>query len=252
MYKPFIAALIAATALATPALAQDRHHGDRGGDRGGNGGQNQASGNQGHGQWRQDAGQARGNWRGSQPAAQPAAQPQPQVQQQQYRRQWNGGGQQQAQQQQAQVQQRQPAQFRGNRGGNGGVVPQQYRGNQGRGGYQGRGNTGYRSSGGGNWQNGWRHDNRYDWRGYRNSNRNAFHLPRYYPPRGYGYGYNRFSIGLTIGSLLYSNQYWIDDPWSYRLPDAYGPYRWVRYYNDALLVDIETGEVVDVEYDIFW
>ncbi|MEI9927343.1 MAG: RcnB family protein [Sphingomonas sp.] len=100
--------------------------------------------------------------------------------------------------------------------------------------------------------NGWRNDNRYNWRGYRNQNRNAFHLPRYYAPRGYGYGYQRFSIGLTIGSLLFAPQYWIDDPWSYRLPDAYGPYRWVRYFNDALLVDIDTGEVVDVEYDIFW
>jgi hypothetical protein len=26
----------------------------------------------------------------------------------------------------------------------------------------------------------------------------------------------------------------------------------VRYYNDALLVDIYTGEVVDTVYDIFW
>ena len=33
---------------------------------------------------------------------------------------------------------------------------------------------------------------------------------------------------------------------------THGPYRWVRYYNDALLVDIRSGQVVDVEYDIFW
>ena len=71
-------------------------------------------------------------------------------------------------------------------------------------------------------------------------------------PRGYNYGYRRFSIGVTLGSLLFSQNYWIDDPFFYRLPPAYGPYRWVRYYNDALLVDIYTGEVVDVEYDIFW
>ena len=31
-----------------------------------------------------------------------------------------------------------------------------------------------------------------------------------------------------------------------------GPYRWVRYYDDALLVDIYSGEVVDVIYDFFW
>ena len=102
------------------------------------------------------------------------------------------------------------------------------------------------------WARNWRNDRRYNWRDYRSRNRNVYHLPRYYAPRGYGYGYRRFSIGLTIGSILFAPNYWIDDPFYYRLPPAYGPYRWVRYYNDALLVDIRTGLVVDVEYDIFW
>jgi len=26
----------------------------------------------------------------------------------------------------------------------------------------------------------------------------------------------------------------------------------VRYYNDALLVDLDSGRVVDTVYDIFW
>lgn len=102
------------------------------------------------------------------------------------------------------------------------------------------------------WSNNWRRDSRYDWRNYRNRNRNAYRLPRYYAPRGYGYGYNRYGIGAILGSLFFSQNYWINDPFYYRLPPAYGPYRWVRYYNDALLVDIYTGQVVDVEYDIFW
>ena len=38
----------------------------------------------------------------------------------------------------------------------------------------------------------------------------------------------------------------------YRLPPAYGGTRWIRYYNDALLVDTYSGEVIDVIYDIFW
>ena len=102
------------------------------------------------------------------------------------------------------------------------------------------------------WDNRWRSNDRYDWRAYRARNRYAYHLPRYYAPRGWGYGYRRFSIGVTLGSVLYSNNYWIGDPYSYRLPPAYGPYRWVRYYNDALLVDIRSGYVVDVVYDMFW
>ena len=55
-----------------------------------------------------------------------------------------------------------------------------------------------------------------------------------------------------LDQLLFSQSYWIDDPYDYRLPEAYGEYRWVRYYNDALLVDIYSGEVVDVVYDIFY
>jgi Ni/Co efflux regulator RcnB len=51
---------------------------------------------------------------------------------------------------------------------------------------------------------------------------------------------------------FYGNQYWINDPWQYRLPSAYGPYRWIRYYDDALLVDLRTGEVVDVINGVFW
>ena len=102
------------------------------------------------------------------------------------------------------------------------------------------------------WSRNWRQDRRYDWGGYRQRNRNIYRLPRYYAPSGWNYGYRRFSIGLTLGSMLFAPSYWINDPFYYRLPPAYGPYRWVRYYNDALLVDIDTGEVVDVEYNIFW
>ena len=34
--------------------------------------------------------------------------------------------------------------------------------------------------------------------------------------------------------------------------EFYGPYRWVRYYDDAVLVDIYSGEVVDVINNFFW
>lgn len=111
---------------------------------------------------------------------------------------------------------------------------------------------GYRDRDRHRWNNNWRNDRRYDWRGYRASHRHLYRLPRYYAPVGWGYGYRRFSIGFTLSSMLFSQQYWINDPFYYRLPPAYGPYRWVRYYNDALLVDVDTGEVVDVMYDFFW
>ena len=105
---------------------------------------------------------------------------------------------------------------------------------------------------GGAWNRTWRNDQRYDWSGYRASNRYAYRLPRYYAPSNWSYGYRRFSIGATLSSVLWDENYWIEDPYTYRLPEVYGPYRWVRYYDDALLVDIRTGRVVDVVNGIFW
>ena len=100
-------------------------------------------------------------------------------------------------------------------------------------------------------RNDWRRDRRYDWYGYRSHNRSLFSIGRYYSPYR-NYGYRRLGIGLFLDSGFYGNHYWINDPWQYRLPEVYGPYRWVRYYDDVLLVDIYTGEVVDVIHDFFW
>lgn len=113
-------------------------------------------------------------------------------------------------------------------------------------------NRGWDNDRRGRWDSSWRNDRRYDWRDYRARNRGIYRLPRYYAPAGWGYGYRRFSIGFTLSSMLFAQQYWINDPFYYRLPPAYGPYRWVRYYNDALLVDVYSGEVVDVMHDFFW
>lgn len=101
------------------------------------------------------------------------------------------------------------------------------------------------------WSNNWRNDRRYDWNGYRSSNRNHYRMPRYYAPYR-GYNYSRLSIGIFLNSGFYGSTYWINDPWSYRLPPAYAGYRWIRYYDDVLLVDTYTGEVADVIYNFFW
>ncbi|WP_245638440.1 RcnB family protein [Croceicoccus bisphenolivorans] len=102
-----------------------------------------------------------------------------------------------------------------------------------------------------NWDRRWRDNNRYDWYRYRSHNRSIYRIGHYHSPYR-DYRYRRLTIGFTLGSLFYSSRYWIDDPWRYRLPEVYGPYRWVRYYDDVLLVDMYSGEVVDVIYDFFW
>jgi hypothetical protein len=100
------------------------------------------------------------------------------------------------------------------------------------------------------WSSDWRRDRRYNWYDWRRRNRHLFRIGFYSDP--FGWGYQRYSIGWRLWPSYYGRHFWMDDPWMYRLPPAYGPYRWVRYYDDALLVNIYTGQVVDVEYNFFW
>ena len=101
----------------------------------------------------------------------------------------------------------------------------------------------------GGWNREWRNDRRYDWRRYRDSHRSIFHIGVYYDP--FGFGYRRFNIGYNLGPAYYNQQYWID-PQMYSLPYPPPGTQWVRYWNDALLVDMYTGEIVDVIQNFFW
>jgi hypothetical protein len=109
---------------------------------------------------------------------------------------------------------------------------------------------GYRGHQQSHWNTSWRNNNRYNWHDYRNRHRSHFHLGFYFDP--YGWGYQPFSIGWRLWPSYYSNRYWINDPWSYRLPYAPPGYVWVRYWNDAVLVDTWTGTVVDMIPGFFW
>ena len=100
------------------------------------------------------------------------------------------------------------------------------------------------------WNTNWRHDERYDWRDWREHHRSWFHIGIYYDP--FGWSYRPYQIGWRLWPSYYSNRYWIEDPWYYRLPYAPPGYVWVRYWDDALLVDTWSGEVVDVIHDFFW
>lgn len=111
--------------------------------------------------------------------------------------------------------------------------------------------SGWANRAGGNWNRDWRQDRRYDWRDWRNEHREIYRIGRYNPPYR-GYAYRRLGIGIFLDQGFFGDDYWINDPGMYRLPPAYGPYRWVRYYDDALMVNIYDGEVVDVIYDFFW
>ena len=101
-----------------------------------------------------------------------------------------------------------------------------------------------------NWSQHWRKDRRYDWWNWRNRHRSLFNLGFYYDP--FGWGYQRYGIGWRMWPSYYHSSFWLNDPWQYRLPYAPPGYRWVRYYDDAVLVDTWDGRVVDVIYNFFW
>lgn len=101
----------------------------------------------------------------------------------------------------------------------------------------------------GGWNRDWRNDRRYDWRSYRDRHRSVFRLGVYFDP--FGYGYRQFNIGYRLQPVYFGQRYWID-PAMYQLPYPPPGTQWVRYWNDALLVDMYSGEVVDVIYNFFW
>jgi hypothetical protein len=100
------------------------------------------------------------------------------------------------------------------------------------------------------WSTNWRHNSKYDWYNWRRHHYSWFHLGFYYDP--FGWSYSPYQIGWRLWPAYYGDRYWISDPWYYRLPYAPPGYQWVRYYDDALLVDLWSGQVVDVIYNFFW
>ncbi len=84
---------------------------------------------------------------------------------------------------------------------------------------------------------------------YRGEDHARFRAPPYRYP--YNWGYRSWRVGERLPYLFLSDGYYIDfEPYSLPRP-PYG-YRWVRFGPDVLLVNVYTGEIVDVVYDIFY
>lgn len=93
-----------------------------------------------------------------------------------------------------------------------------------------------------------RREYREDWRDYRRNHREAYSRGNWRAP----FRYQRFREGVRLRPVYYSSRYYIADPGRYRLPAASGPLRWVRHYDDALLVNVRTGRVVRVINGFYW
>ncbi|WBH15226.1 RcnB family protein [Sphingomonas radiodurans] len=106
--------------------------------------------------------------------------------------------------------------------------------------------NGYQNRNGFNDRN--RNWGRNDWQGYRNQNRALYARGNWRAP----FRYNNFRVGGRIGPQFYGQRYWINDPWRYRLPAARVNSRWVRHYNDVVLVDYRRGIVLNTIRNFYW
>ena len=86
-----------------------------------------------------------------------------------------------------------------------------------------------------------------DYRDYRARHRTAFRASAYRS----NIRYRPVRVGLRINSGFYGSNYAIN-PLTYRLPRAHANQRWVRYYDDVLLVNVRTGVVVRVIPNFFY
>ena len=73
--------------------------------------------------------------------------------------------------------------------------------------------------------------------------------PFFYPP---GWGYRRWEIGAFLPPVFLVRDYWYTDWDLLGLPPPPPDYQWVRYGPDLLLIDLTSGEVVEVVYDVFY
>lgn len=77
-----------------------------------------------------------------------------------------------------------------------------------------------------------------------------FHHGTYVRPAGW-YAH-RWAYGERLPGGWYARNYWIADFSLFGLIAPPYDYEWVRVGDDALLVDIDTGEILRVEYNVFY
>jgi Ni/Co efflux regulator RcnB len=77
-----------------------------------------------------------------------------------------------------------------------------------------------------------------------------FHFRDYHGPAGYSY--HRWSYGENLPAEYWAQEYWITNFLNFGLEAPPDGYVWVQYGDDALLIDEDTGEIIETEYGIFY
>ena len=84
-----------------------------------------------------------------------------------------------------------------------------------------------------------RRELREDWRDYRAAHRQVYQRGAYAAPGAYRY--RPVNAGYRFAPVQVGRRYWLNDHAAYRLPSPGYGRRWVRYGNDAVLVDARSN-----------
>jgi Ni/Co efflux regulator RcnB len=77
----------------------------------------------------------------------------------------------------------------------------------------------------------------------------TYHVGPYHPP--HGWSERRWGYGQILPRAFWAPEYFLSDYWLFGLEVPPAGYEWVRNGADALLVDTNTGEILQVEYGVF-
>jgi len=77
----------------------------------------------------------------------------------------------------------------------------------------------------------------------------TFHVGAYRRPAGWSA--HHWAYGQTLPRAYWASQYILADYWLFALEVPPAGYEWVRDDTDALLIDTNSGEILQVEYGVF-
>lgn len=77
-----------------------------------------------------------------------------------------------------------------------------------------------------------------------------YHFGTYHRPSGW-YAH-RWTYGQRLPRAWFARNYWISNYVTFGLVAPPDGYQWIREGNDAVLVDVDTGEILRVIYNVFY
>ena len=76
-----------------------------------------------------------------------------------------------------------------------------------------------------------------------------YRIGPYHAPRGWAY--RQWGYGQILPRAYWGSQYILGDYWLFGLEVPPIGYEWVRSGSDALLIDVNSGQILQVEYGVF-